>query len=63
MVVQSLLSDLDITYKDGDIKSAYRLGDVKTGLSRPRKIRIQFSNTATKGEIFKNKGVHLNDAL
>ena len=73
VVIQALLSDLDITFKDGDIKSAYRIGAVKTGVSRPRTIRIQFSNTSLKGEIFKNisnlkkkegwKGVHLNDAL
>ena len=73
VVVQTLLTDLGVTYKDGDIKSAYRLGAIKTGISRPRTIKIQFTNTALKGSIFKNisklkenvawKGVHLNDAL
>ena len=73
VVVQALISDLGVTYRDGDIKSAYRLGAVKTGISRPRTIRIQFTNTSRKGEIFNNisklkkndkwKGVHLNNAL
>ena len=73
VVVQALLTDLGITYKDGDIKSAYRLGALKTGITRPRTIKVQFSNSSLKGEIFKNisklkkndnwKGVHLNDAL
>ena len=72
-VVQALLKDLGINYKDGDIKSAYRLGALKNGISRPRTIKIQFANTAMKGEIYRNinklkkneswKGVHLNDAL
>ena len=72
-VVQALLKDLGVNYKEGDIKSAYRLGALKTGISRPRTIKIQFSNTSMKGEIYRNinklktneswKGVHLNDAL
>ena len=72
-VVEALLTDLDITYKDNDIKTAYRLGTLKNGIARPRTIKVQFTTTATKGEIFKNigklkkndawKGVHLNDAL
>ena len=72
-VIQALLTELEIPYKDGDIKAAYRIGALKNGVSRPRTIKIQFSNTSLKGQIFKNisklkksenwKGVHLNDAL
>ena len=53
-VVQALLSDLGVPYKEGDVKAAYRIGTLKTGVSRPRTIKIQFSNTALKGGIFKN---------
>ena len=72
-VVQALLTDLGVPHKDGDINAAYRIGTLKNGVARPRTIKIQFSNSALKGEIFKNinklrklenwKGVHLNDAL
>ena len=72
-VIQALLTDLGITFKEGDVKVAYRLGALKTGISRPRTIKVQFANSSIKGDIFKNigklkkidawKGVHLNDAL
>ena len=73
IVVNSLLSDLGIPVKEGDIKATYRLGALKTGVARPRTIKVQFSNSKTKAEIFKNiakiknivawKGVHLSDAM
>ena len=73
VVIQTLLKDLNIPFRDGDIKSAYRIGALKTGISGPRTIRVQFMNSSMKGDIFKNisklkknkawKGVHLNDAL
>ena len=72
-VINSLLSDLGIETKEGDIKASYRLGALKTGIARPRAIKVQFSNVKIKTEIFKNigklktivawKGVHLSDAL
>ena len=72
-VVENLLKDLGIQLKDGDIKSAYRLGPLKKGVSRPRTIRMQFTTSNMKGGIFKHigklkgnvnwKGIHLNDAL
>ena len=72
-VVKMLLEDLGITTKDGDIKASYRLGVLKTGIARPRTIKVQFANSKIKAEIFKNigkiknniawKGVHLSDAL
>ena len=72
-VINSLLSDLGIDTKEGDIKASYRLGALKTGISRPRTIKVQFANAKIKTEIFKNigklktivawKGVHLSDAL
>ena len=72
-VINSLLSDLGIETKEGDIKASYRLGALKTGIARPRTIKVQFSNVKIKTEIFKNigklktivawKGVHLSDAL
>ena len=72
-VIEALLTDLAIPLKDGDIKTAYRLGALKTGIARPRTIKVQFNNSAIKSEIFKNigklktivtwRGIHLNDAL
>ena len=72
-VIEALLKDLDINFKENDVKSAYRLGTMKSGIARPRTIKVQFNNTAMKGEIFKNigklkqldawRGAHLNDAL
>ena len=73
VVIQTLLKDLNIPFRDGDIESAYRTGALKTGIPGPCKIRVQFMNSSMKGDIFKNisklkknkawKGVHLNDAL
>ena len=54
IVICSLLKDLNIDYKDTDIKAAYRLGPVRNGITRPRSIKVLFANTATKGDIFKN---------
>ena len=72
-VINSLLADLGVETKDGDIKAAYRLGALKTGIARPRTIKVQFANPKTKAEIFRNigkikkntawKGVHLSDAM
>ena len=72
-VVKSLLKDLGIEFKDSDIKAAYRLGPLKTGITRPRTIKVQFLSSKTKGDILKNigklktfkkwKGLHINDAL
>ena len=72
-VVKNLLKDLGIETTDSDIRAAYRLGPLKTGISRPRTVKVQFSNSKVKGDIFRNigklknnqkwKGVHLNDAL
>ena len=72
-VVNSLLADLGITTKEGDIKASYRLGALKTGIARPRTIKVKFANPKIKPEIFKNigkpkqivawKGIHLNDAM
>ena len=72
-VIEKLLSDLEINFKDCDIKSTYRIGPLKTGISRPRTIKVHFTSPSMKGEIFKNigklrkvvtwKGVHLSDAL
>ena len=72
-VVNSLLADLGIETKEGDIKATYRLGALKTGIARPRTIKVQFANPKTKAEIFKNIGkirnnktwkvVHLSDAM
>ena len=55
VAVQALLPDLDITFKDGDIKSAYRIGASLKG-----EIFKNFSKLKQK-ETW--KGVHLNDAL
>ena len=72
-VIESLLKDLGIDYKDTDIRAAYRLGPIRTGISRPRSIKIIFTSNTTKGEIFKNidklkdldawKGIRLSDAI
>ena len=72
-VIEALLKDLGVTFKDSDIRTAYRLGPVRTGVSRPRSIKITFANSSIKGEIFKNidklkdldtwKGVRLADAI
>ena len=72
-VVNSPLADLGIEFKEGDVKASYRLGTLRTGIARPRTIKVQFANSKTKAEIFKNvgklknitarKGVHLNDAM
>ena len=68
-----MLKDLGIDYKDTDIRAAYRLGPICTGISRPRSIKIIFTSNTTKGEIFKNidklkdldawKGIRLSDAI
>ena len=73
MVVNKLLADLGIETKEGDVKASYRLGALKTGVARPRTIKVQFSSSKIKAEIFKNigkpkkntawKGVHLSDAM
>ena len=73
VVIDSLLKDLGIDFKDTDVRSAYRLGPIRTGISRPRSIKITFATTSTKGEIFKNidklknldawKGTRLSDAI
>ena len=72
-VIESLLKDLGIDYKDTDFRAAYRLGPIRTGISRPRSIKIIFSSNTTKGEILKNidklkdldawKGIRLSDAI
>ena len=72
-VVENLMKDLGLKYKEGDVKMAYRLGPLKTGIARPRTIKVQFNSTHHKGDIFKNigklksnqnwKGTHLSDAL
>ena len=53
-VIDVLLKDLGVYYKENDVRSAYRLGPVHTGISRPRSIKITFANSSTKGDIFKN---------
>ena len=73
VVVENLLNDLGADWKEGDIKSTYRLGPIKPGVSRPRSIKVIFSNVNVKGEIFRNiekmsrmeswKGVRLADAI
>ena len=73
VVIESLLKDLGVEYKETDVCTAYRLGPIRTGVSRPRSIKIIFTSTSTKGEIFKNidklkdqdawKGVRLSDAI
>ena len=72
-VIEKLLNDLGADWKDTDIKSAYRLGPIKMGVSRPRSIKVLFTNPQIKGEIFRNiekmsssdtwKGVRLSDAI
>ena len=67
------LNDLEVDWKDVDIKSTYRLGPIKTGVSRPRSIKGIFSSVHVKSEIFKNieklskldawEGVRLSDAI
>ena len=73
IVIEKLLKDLTIDNKANNIKTAYRLGPLKNGVTRPRSIKVIFANSATKGEIFKNigklnqtdkwKGVRLSDAI
>ena len=68
-VVENLMKDLGIQVKESDIKTAYRLGPLETGVSRPRTIKVHFNKANTKGESFKNigklkdnknwKGIHL----
>ena len=55
VAVQALLSDLDITFKDGDIKSAYRIGASLKGEI--------FKNISKLKQKETRKGLHLNDAL
>ena len=72
-VVTSLLKDLEVDFVDSDIKSAYRLGPINDKATRPRTIRVQFSNTHFKYDIFKNiqklkgkdtwKGIHISDTV
>ena len=72
-VIDALLKDLGVEYKETDIRFAYRLGPIRTGISRPRSIEITFANSSTKGGIFKNidklktqdtwKGIRLSDAV
>ena len=72
-VVEALLKDLGVEHKETDIRSAYRLGPIRTGVSRPRSIKITFATSNVKGEIFKNidklkgldgwKGIRLSDAI
>ena len=69
----NLLKDLDIDFTEADIKSAYRLGPINDRATRPRSIKVQFSNNHFKFDIFKNiqklkgkeqwKGVHISDAV
>ena len=73
LVISSLLKDLNVDFKDSDIKAAYRLGPVRNGVARPRSIKVLFATMTTKGNIFKNieklrqndswKGVRLSDAI
>ena len=73
VVIETLLKDLGVNYKENDIRATYHLGPVRTGISRPRSIKVIFTTTSTKGEIFKNidklkdleawKGIRLSDAI
>ena len=54
VVVKSLLKDLGVEYNDSDIHSAYSLGPIRTGIARPRSVKVTFDVCSTKGEIFKN---------
>ena len=72
-VIEALLKDLGVDYKEADIRTAYCLGPVRMGISRPRSIKVIFAATTTKAEIFKNidklkdldgwKGIRLSDAI
>ena len=72
VVIENLLKDLDIEYKETDFKAAYRLGPIRNGNARPRSIKVIFNSTHIKGDIFRNigqlkqidawKGVRLSDA-
>ena len=53
LVINSLLKDLNVEFKDVDIKAAYMLGPIRNGVARPRSIKVIFANISTKGEIFK----------
>ena len=73
VVIENLLKDLDLECKDTDVKAAYRLGPIRNGTARPRSIKVIFTSSNTKGDIFKNidklqrkdawKGVRLSDAI
>ena len=73
VVIETPLKDLGVEYKEADIRSAYRLGPIRTRISRPRSIKITFASSTTKGEIFKDidklknldawKGIRLSDAI
>ena len=73
VVIETLLNDLGVDHKEADIRTAYRLGPIKPGIARPRSIKITFTNSNIKGEIFRNidklkdlvswKGVRLSDAI
>ena len=72
-MIEELLKDLEVDVKEVDIKSVYRLGPLKTGISRPRSIKVHFTKSNVKGVIFRNieklqqipkwKGVRISDAI
>ena len=72
-MIEELTKDLGVDMKDVDIKSVYHLGPIKSGISRPRSIKVHFTKSSTKGEIFRNieklqqipkwKGIRLSDSL
>ena len=68
-----LLEDLEVECKDSDIKAAFRIGQLRKGVARPRSIKVEFTSQNTKSDIFKNieklrtldnwRGVFFSDAL
>ena len=72
-MIDSLLKDLGVDFKDSDVRAAFRLGPIRAGVARPRSIKIIFAASNIKGEIFKNidklkdldawKGIRLSDAI
>ena len=72
-VIDALLKDLGVDFKESNVCSAFRLGPIRAGVARPHSIKITFATSSAKREIFENidklkdldawKGIRLSDAI
>ena len=53
-IVANLLNELEVNFVESDIRAAYRMGQLQNNQNKGRAIKIKFSATYIKQEIYKN---------